>query len=317
MAVSAADRRHGADEVDGSWTGRTRGGFWGNWIFLRLLATFGLPAAYALLVPVTFYYLFAAPRAVRASTDYLRRMGGPACGGVARYLRIWKHFFTFGQVLLDRVAIISGAAGRFSCEFDGEEHLRDALAGEKGLLLITAHAGNWEGAGHMLSRLDVPVNVVAFDAELEHIKRLFDKAMESRRFRLIEAGDSLDTGLAVMSALSRGEIVAMHADRGVSRNLVEVDFLGSKVGFPAGPYLAAAASGAPVVTAFAFREAAYRYKFKAWPAEYLQADERSDRDRLAAEGASRFAGRLEQALKEHVYQWFNFFDFWGEQSVER
>ena len=297
------------------WTGRTRGGVLGNWIFLVLLKTCGLRAAYALLVPVTFYYLFTAAKALRASREYLARRLSPA-NPATTFIRVWKHFFRFGQILIDRAAIIAGLA-RFEFEFDGEEHLEAALAKGRGLLLVTAHVGNWEAAGHMLSRLGVPVNVVAYEGELARVKRLFDRAMSGRKLRVIEAGDSLETGLKIISALGRGEIVAMHADRALDAKLVAIDFLGAEAGFPSGPYLVAATTGVPLITAFVARKATGKYLFKAWPAENLKSDSRDERDHLVRETMARFAGRLEDFLKENPYQWLNFYDFWGDAALEK
>lgn len=317
--MTIADSRSAPGTVPssgGGWTGRTRGGVLGNWIFLFLLKTFGLRVAYALLLPVTLYYSIPATRAVRASADYFRRASGRRRNPLATFLRTWKHFYRFGQVLLDRVAIISGKGG-FRFEFDGRQHLDEALAAGKGMLLITGHVGNWEAAGHVLSCLNVPVNVVVYEGELARIRRLFEGAMKAKRFTIIEAGESLKTALEISFALSRGEIVAMHADRAVSDSFVEVEFFGAPARLPAGPYLAAASSGAPLVTAFVFRKGMYNYTFKAWPARLLKFENRDDRMQLAQREAACFARRLEGVLKENPYQWFNFFDFWGGNVVER
>ncbi len=299
-------------ESQRQWTGKTRGGWLGNWIFLTLLRLCGLRAAYGLLVPVSFYYLFTAPKACRASAEYMRRLEATSFSTVSRLLRTWRHFFTFGQVLLDRVAIIAGPASQFTFEFDGRQHLEDALAAGKGLVLVTAHVGNWEAAGHALASLDVPVNVVAYEGEIGRIKQLFDGAMATRRFRLIPVRESLDTGLEIASALRNGEIVAMHADRAMGSRFVREFFLDEPAAFPAGPFYTAAACGAPVVTAFVTREGTLRYKFLAYGADWIGGQNRAELDRVVNDCVRRFIGRLEEVLKAHPAQWFNFYDFWGE-----
>jgi len=293
------------------WTGRTRGGIVGNSIFLALVRLFGLRPAYALLAFVAAYYVLSAPAARRASADYRRRLG--LRGGL---WGAYRHFFSFGQILLDRVAIIAGRADAFRIEFDGEAHIRSALQEGKGVVIISAHCGNWEAAGHLLQRLGVPVNVVAYRGEAAHVRRLFDRALRDRRFALIEADGSPDAALAIMAALARGEIVAMHADRTLGDERIAgnpplaVPFLGAPARFPSGPYAVAALSGSPLVHAFALREGTYRYHFRAYPPEHLRFADRASRGQLLQQWAGRFAERLEAALRQCPYQWGNFYPFW-------
>lgn len=314
---SPASAREGETpaEAPRGWTGRTRGGLVGNWIFAVTLRTLGLRCAYALLAPVSFYYLFFAPKAVRASWEYRRRIGYGGKGVVSRYLGAWRHFYSFGKILLDRVAIISGAADKFQVEFDGEEHMRAALSHGRGAVLITGHCGNWEAAGHMLKRLDAPVNVVAYEGEARHVRRLFAGVLKDRYFSLIVADGTARASLEISAALARGEVVAMHADRTLGSAGVTLPFLGAPARFPVGPYIVAAVTGAPLVHVFAMREGLYRYHFYAYPAERLQFASRGERDEQLARWAGRFAARLEEKLRAYPLQWHNFYSFWQEDNV--
>ena len=278
------------------------------------LRCLGLRAAYALLIPVACYFLLFAPRAMRASMDYLARVG---YGGRSWFARAWstyKHFFTFGQLLLDRVAVISGGGERFGFRFEGEHHMRAALGQGQGLILVTAHLGNWEVAAQLLPRLDARVNVVAFQGEAAHIRRYMGEVLRKRAFSLIELDGSADASLAIMSALSRNEIVAIHADRCLDdegAHVVSVPLLGTPARFPAGPHIIAAVSGAPIVHTFALRESTYRYHFIAYPADHLRFSSRKERGRQIQGWVRCFAGRLDANLREHPLQWGNFYHFWA------
>lgn len=301
--------------VAGKWTGRTRGGIVGNWIFVALVRTLGLGSAYALLAVVSFYYLFFAPRALRATLDYRRRLG---LGGsaFARYGWAWRHFYTFGQILLDRVAIMTGAADKFRFEFDGREHLLDAINEGKGVIVVTAHCGSWAAAAHLLGGTGVRVNIVAYEGEAEHIRRLFERTFEGKAFSVIQIDGSAETILAVNAALARGEIVAMNGDRAVGARCVTLPFLGAPVAFPAGPYMVAALTGAPVVHNFMMRDGAYRYRFHTFPAEHPSFDGRESRDELIRKWAASFVSHLEEMVRRYPMQWQNFYDFWGADAKE-
>lgn len=293
------------------WTGRTRGGYLGNYIFVTLVRYCGLGCAYLLLLPVVFYFLFFAPKALRASEEYRRRRGLRS-SFLFRFWYGYKHFFSFGQILLDRVAIISKASSKFKFSFQGEEHIAGALAGGKGMVLISAHCGNWEIAAHLLKNFQATVNVVAYQGEVAYIRKYFAEVLKDRSFSLIEMDGSSEVSLKILSALSRGEIVAMHGDRvlGPDQKHLEMEFLGAPARFPTGPYLVAAIAGAPLVHSFAMREGLYRYRLFAYPPEVLSLGKRSERPDQLGKWVGLFVSRLEETLKKYPFQWHNFYPFW-------
>jgi len=269
---------------------------------------FGLRPAYLLLRLVSFYYVFFAPSAVRASLEYLRRQFGYSLP--RRLLLTYAHFYSFGQILLDRVAIMGSDTGRFRFETDGEEHIVEALKEKKGLVLLSAHVGAWETAAHVLDRLGVPVNVVMYEGEVEKIREVLKKAMAGRSFRLISITGSFEDSIEIIAALRRGEIVAMLGDRALTGRTETAMFLGAPARFPVGPFAVAAVAGAPLIHAFAAREGIYHYRFVAWPAIHPTFSGRERRTEQVREWISGFAGRMEQFLKQHPLQWHNFYPFW-------
>lgn len=293
------------------WKGQTRGGVAGNWILAHILRWFGLRAAYAMLCPVALYFVLAAPEGRRACAKYWRLLGRRRTGRLKGLWRCYTHFFMFGKLLLDRVAMIAAAPGRFRIEFDGEDYLRSALAQGKGMILISGHVGNWQGAGHLLSRLGRPVNVVAYEGEAERIAKLFGEILKNQAFRVISSNGSADSSVAILAALSRGEIVAMHADRCLGDDGEVVPFLGAPARFPVGPYVVAALTQAPLVHVFAIRRGTYDYRFKAYPPERLAFASRGERRGQLAQWVRQFVSRLEETIRECPLQWCNFYDFWA------
>jgi len=316
LTTSTTSEGTGAALARREWTGRSRGGVVGNWIFVTLVRLFGLRPAYVLLAFVALYYVAFAPRARRASDDFRLRAGFGGRAWPRRLWGAWRHFFTFGQLLLDRVAIISGPPGRFQFRFEGEDHIRTALAQGSGAVIVSAHFGNWEVAGHLLGRIGSPVNVVAYRGEAAHVRRLFENVLRDRAFSLIEADGSPETGLAIMAALGRGELVALHGDRLLDGPGVRVPFLGAPASFPAGPHVVAAVSGAPMLHAYAIREGTHRYRFFAHPPEHLEFDSRATRDERIRQWTEHYASRLEAQVRRHPLQWCNFYPFWDAGAAD-
>lgn len=299
-----------------SWSGRTRGGIVGNWIFMTLVRYGGLRCAYLLLIPVAFYFLFFAPKASKASRQFLQRVAYPCRGRLGMAWVVWRHFFSFGQTLLDRTSVLAGGAGQLHFAFDGEEHIRKAIGAGKGVIVVGSHFGNWEVASDLLGGTETPVNIVSLKAEVVHIQRYFDRVLQGRGFALIEAGQSEQTGLAILTALRRGEIVVMQGDRAIGKNDAPVPFLGAEARFPVGPYIMAALSGAALLHTFGIRQKRFHYLFKAYPPEFLAFGPRSKRAEQCRAWATCFAARLEEHVRRYPLQWYNFYDFWADGTAQ-
>jgi predicted LPLAT superfamily acyltransferase len=214
------------------------------------------------------------------------------------------------------VAILGDLRDRFSFRFDGETHLREALAEGKGVLLLTAHIGNWEAAGQLLTRVNVPVNIVAFDNETREIRGLLNDATNAK-FNLLPITGSPTDVLPLVAAMKRGEIVAMMGDRHYGSPSTEVEFLGAKASFPIGAYVMAALAGAPLIHVFSLREHGSHYHFFGFPALKPEMPVYHERDQYLRECASRFGRDLEQVLKRDPLQWYNFYPFWEPANSGR
>jgi predicted LPLAT superfamily acyltransferase len=240
--------------------------------------------------------------------DYHRRIFGEKPWWKRRWL-VFKHFLSFGRALIDRTAILAGDTRHFSFTFEGEQNLRDAVAQGRGVLLLTAHLGNWEAAGQLLSRLDVPINVTGFDKESAEIRSLLDRASNAK-FRLLPLTGSPTDAIPVVAAMRRGEVVAMLGDRSYRSPSASLPFLGGAASFPIGAYVMAAIAGAPLVHVFSLREPGGHYRFFGFPARQVRKPPRKLRDAYWRDCAAQFARDLESVLKRDPFQWYNFYPFW-------
>jgi predicted LPLAT superfamily acyltransferase len=290
-----------------SGTGQLRGGRSGIWFFITALRVLGLRLTYALLPPVALYYSFVSPD-VQATMDYHARVFGIVPWWKRRWL-VFRHFLAFGMALIDRTAILAGKTRQFSFSFDGEDHLRAAVAKGHGVLLLTAHIGNWEAAGQLLNRLDVPINVTGFDNEVSEIRSLLNHVSKAN-FRLVPLTGSPTDTIPLVAALRRGEIFAMMGDRVYGSPSIPISFLGQTAQFPIGAYVLAAIAGAPLVHVFNLRERGSHYRFFGFPAQRPEMPAHAQRDAYLKDCATRFASDLVTILKRDPLQWYNFYPFW-------
>ena len=120
--------------------------------------------------------------------------------------------------LLTGLLLMSGIANPFHFEFEGEEYLRAMVNQNKGGLLLSAHIGNWEIAGHLLKRLGTEMHIVMFDGEQQQLKDYLESITEKHSARIILIKNDLSHIYAIQEALGKNAFVCMHADRFLEGN---------------------------------------------------------------------------------------------------
>ena len=295
------------------WDARSFGGYFGHWFFHQVTRWFGIRFAYFWLYPVVAYYTLRASRARAASVAYLDRALGPATG-FARWKRVYRHFHAFARTMLDGAVLGAHGRGVFTCVHEGIDNIRDAAMRRQGLLLLTAHLGNWEVASGLLEGQlgDANLAVVMFRGDDERLQNYIE-SIRGKRPRLIAVGEGGFSSLSILHALRDGAIVAMQGDRTVDLRDLTVPFLGSPARWPIGPWVMAAVSGVPLCVTFALQVGPVSYHFLADPPRTLAFDRSRPKDDQLREWISAYVARIEGLLRQHPYQWFNFFDFWAAE----
>ena len=289
-----------------SWKGQTRGGVSGYKIFVWTLRNFGISFAYFLLVFVVSYFIFTSGKAFRAVYRYFHeRMN---YGKLKSLISIYRNYYVFGQILVDKLALLAGFQHKFTFDFEGEEYLRQM---DKGGLLISGHAGNWEIAGQLLVRLEKKINILMYDAEHQKIKGYLADVLQ-RNVHFIIIREDYSHLQEIKEAFSRGEIIAMHGDRYIEGNkTVVTEFLGKNAAFPIGPVNLAARFNVPAAYVFAVKETNTHYHFYSTPLQYIEfSNNLKKRDAILASAVTKFADAFETVVYKYPLQWFNYYDFW-------
>ena len=282
-----------------SWNGKTHGGYFGNLCFVMLLKL-GLIPAYTLLIFVSaFFTVFRAKLCIYAR-KYLELVLKRKVGVFS--LNLYKLNFTFGMSMIDRVAYFADSK-KIRIEDNAESVIKSALSKGKGVLILTSHVGGWQISSGELLKYGVPVGLVGAKMEDEKIARLFDSQI--KRSSPIYIGSMGDASgfLTAYSQLKSGGIVAMHADRYVGGRFETIEFFGKKVRVPSACYKLAEKSGAEIVQVVCIKKSFATYCMNAFKIDLSKGESKA---------SEAFFGNLEKVLKENPYQWFNFFDFWGQ-----
>lgn len=291
-----------------SWEGRSKATPLGYRIFVGILKMFGLQPAYALLRLVAGYYFLFSMESNSSLYDYFhRRLGYPKWKA---FRKIYRNYYEFGQTLIDKVAVMAGLRVPFTYDFEGEHYLRQMVAEGRGGMLLSAHIGNWEIAGHLLKRLETTINVVMYDGEHKQIKAYLERVTGGRNMKLILIRDDLSHIYAINEALGKNELVCMHADRFLEGNkTLSAPLLGSDARFPAGPFLLASVLNVPVSYVYAFKETSVHYHlYASEPVLYNQGTKQERQVKALAD----FVAETEKRIHQYPVQWFNYYDFWKQ-----
>lgn len=180
----------------------------------------------------------------------------------------------------------------------GLVHLDQALRQGRGVILLSAHLGNFSWFVLRLAAQGYPVTVF-YKEQSALPAHFFRRIME--RFGVeglaVQEG-RLQATRQALRALRRGRVLFIHMDQG-RRHGETVRFLGQMVHLPAGPAVLAAACGAPCLPAFTWRMG-QRHAACVYPPLTL-VQERTLQALQA--NLQAMASTLEQAILEHPAQW--------------
>jgi len=295
-----------------SWEGKTRGGVLGYKIFVLTLKYLGLRFSYFLLSFVVIYFLATSGKAFKVIFQFYNRV--MKYNRIKAFFSIYLNYYMFGQILLDKIAMLAGFQQKFTFDFEGEEYLRQM---NDGGLLVSAHVGNWEIAGQLLNRLEKKINILLFDAEHQRIKGYLSDVLSARNVNFIVIRDDFSHLLEIKQALANKEIIAMHGDRYIEGNkTVILDFMGKPAAFPIGPVNMAAKFNIPVSFVFAVKERRTHYHFYATPlTKVVFTTNLKKREENFREALGLYVEKFEEILRKYPLQWFNYYDFWKLPEV--
>jgi predicted LPLAT superfamily acyltransferase len=126
-----------------------------------------------------------------------------------------------------------------------------------------------------------------------------------------------ETAMMLAEKVSKGEFIVIVGDRTPvekSTRITWAPFLGKLAPFPQGPFILAALLKCPVQMIFCIKRAGHYHVLFEPLAEAIEMP-RGNRNMVLGHWITRYAERLENYCLQDPYQWFNFFDFWGQAGT--
>lgn len=189
---------------------------------------------------------------------------------------------------------------------DGLSHLERAKERGSGVIILSAHMGNWELLIASLGLLGHPVHAVV----VRQTNQVFNEWLTKERARFgskVIYADEV-TGERVGEILSSGGILLLLADHhhygGSDRNIVE--FFGKPVSAPGGPVAYATRFGAPLLPGYTIRKSHDRHHIVFEPPLELV----NENDAFAA-NCRRYISVFERWIRRYPDQWMWSHERWA------
>jgi KDO2-lipid IV(A) lauroyltransferase len=196
-------------------------------------------------------------------------------------------------------------ARRFT--FEGRERLDAALAVGAGVVIVTAHQGNFSVAPLYAAVVGVPSTVAMEELQPPALYDLIAGLRTGSGVRVAPAGPG---GLrAMLATLRRGEPLVLVGDRDITGTGVAVPFFGRPARLPSGPAFLALRTGATLLPMYTVRVARDRSVLRVLaPVEVVRT---GDRDADVTATTTRLAAALEAAIRAAPEQWVVLQALWG------
>lgn len=279
---------------------RNPGPSWGYELFRR--ADRGLPAVVLtpLLVFGTCMAVGILSKQRHDSRTYLSAMFGRR----ARFREVWRHFFTYVQMMMVRIRAAEG--GAHTCLPQSVfEDFRDLMTSKRPALFGTFHFGNSDLLGFLLADFRRRVHMIRLRVgNSRDTLRLSQRFGEWVNYVWVNEGENVL--FALKEAAQSGGSIAMMCDRVEHSSKVEAfHFLGARRLMPFTVYHLALVFRMPVVFCLSVPDGTNRSRLHVSPV--FVPNDGSKEANLARARAhfQAFLHQLESLLRTNPYLWFN------------
>jgi len=285
---------------------RERGTTLGVRLIVGIAFVAGRTMARLLLNPACLYFLLFSIRSRRASRKYLAR----ALGRRVRFADLYRHYFAFATVALDRFFLLRDRHDLFRIEMHGEELLKQVLEQGNGCLLLGAHLGSFEILRMAGTSRNLDVRMVMYEDNAKKGNAVAQAVNPALPERIIGLG-RFDSMFKLYDRLQHNAWVGILGDRVLPNGeQLPAPFLGETALFPTSPYRIALMLKRPVLFMTGLYRGANRYELHFEHLFDPRTVTRAGRAHAIEQALRRYAARLDHYCREAPYNWFNFYDFW-------
>lgn len=196
-------------------------------------------------------------------------------------------------------------------KIEGQSNIKKAYEQGKGVLVLTAHFGNWELLSVVGAMLAYPLTVLYRPLDFKPFDSFFINLRTRFGARVISLKRSL---LAILRSLDRGELVVLLMDQNVDwYEGVFVDFMGHRACTNKGLAMLALKTQAPVIPGFMVRE---KEGFTAKFLPEIPLQQTGDKTRDLEDNTRQYNKVIESFLRQYPDQWFWLHQRWKTKPYQ-
>ena len=185
---------------------------------------------------------------------------------------------------------------------EGKEHLDAALSRGNGVIVISAHLGNFAVMMGKLIAEGYPFNLALKLPRDTGISEFFKQKMKQYNLHFIVADPVTVSQKEILRTLRKNRIVCLIVDGDQKKGGVPVMLMGQEIAMSPGPAILARRTGAAVLPMFIIRQNDNSQKIIIEPPVDMIDDE--DQDKVVALLCQKFATIIETTIKKYPTQWY-------------
>ena len=225
-------------------------------------------------------------------------------------LRICRQCFrNLGKSMMETLQIPRLTSANWSklITYSERQNIDNALKMGNGVIIITAHFGNWELLAAALALSGYDMSYITRPIRSRQLDALLNEIRESAGGKPISRG-SLK---GAIRCLRRNGLLGIMSDIDTKVDGVFVDFFGRPAFTPRGPASFALRTGAPLVPVFIVRQEDDTHIVVVEKALELEITDDTEEDILA--NTARFTRVIESFIRKYPEQWIWFHERWKTQ----
>ncbi len=272
----------------------------GHKIILSLYNLLGYKFVSFILNFVALYYVVFTHSTKKSLKSYYEHLGLKLT-----YLTYFIHIKMFALSIFDRFV---SRIKPDELTFTRENREAFLSLNDGGGVVLLSHIGGWATAANILT-VDIPVMHIVMNEstkkEISDIENAKQRGNETG-VRIIDLNKgAISANVQIANALINNEVVAMMADRVTDKSKVlQVKFLGAIVNINKNPFDIAYRLKKNIITAFVVNTKEREYA--------LIFNKIDINNKTLEEVAREYANILEDIVKKHPNQWYNFYDFFDK-----
>lgn len=216
-------------------------------------------------------------------------------------------FRNFAKYLVDffRFEEVNDEYIKRKVKIENIHYLDEALKKGKGVVILSAHIGNWELGGVVVAFLGYPIWGVALPHKSKKVNDFFNTQRQIKGLNVISFGKA---ARACLRLLEENKMIALVGDKDYTKEAgVVTDFFGRPSYMPKGPAAFALKNGTPIIPVFVLREPDDSFTVKI--------DKPIDCSSNTIEGITlRCTEKIEEIIKARPEQWYMFKKFWIQEK---